>query len=61
MIHRFDPDTWLTPANRGGVGWPGYFPTTPCRHCGGEYFRWVGDWNLGFMCIECRMVWRVSD
>lgn len=57
-FHKFDPETRYTPQNRGGMGWPGYFPTTPCRNCGCEYFRWVGDWDLGFACANCRHVWK---
>lgn len=55
---KFDPDRVDHPEY---FGYPGVYPKTPCKGCGSEYFNWIGDWNLGYMCVECRKAWRSND
>jgi hypothetical protein len=53
---KYDPDHMEY--DSAWFGYKGPFPKTPCRKCGGEYFTWVGDWNMGYWCVECRTVWK---
>lgn len=56
---KYDPNTTDTRENaRGKIGWWGPFPSTPCTHCGGEFFAPMGDWGMGYYCTECRMPWK---
>lgn len=52
---KFDPEHVDYPKR---FGYTGDFPKTPCSECGGEWFRWVGDWNMGYWCVDCRQIWR---
>lgn len=61
-IQHFEPKAG-TPAEQreratGIVGWRGVYPTTACSSCGHAWFRWMGDWGMGYLCENCGERWR---
>jgi hypothetical protein len=45
-------------AAEGRFGWRGVFPTAPCGQCGHGIFRWLGDWGMGYRCVNCNQRWQ---